>query len=401
MDRTHLATDLFTHPVVARLRPHLTGDVSAVGGVVRDALLGRDHHHDLDLVVEGDAIGLAREVAHVLGVPVSAHERFGTAVLELPHDDGHVDFISARREHYPAPGALPIVSQGTLADDLARRDFSINAMALRLTGVGAGELVDPFGGVADLDAGLVRSLRADAFVEDPSRIVRAARYAGRLGFAVEPTTSAAIVAAVGGLAWTSARVADELRRLLDEASPGPGLAVLHAIGAPGVAPDAEEMIRRLDAAHTELAARDPHGPALAGWALRAGVALEDSARTGLAVPGWARGLADEVADGPRLRDTLERIARPSEIDHVLAHAPVATQIAAHALGAPHIVAWWTSWRGVHVALRGGDLIAAGIAPGPAIGRALAALRAAVLDGELADVDAQRAFAIRAARADHP
>jgi hypothetical protein len=312
-----------------------------------------------------------------------------------------VDFISARREHYPAPGALPIVSQGTLADDLARRDFSINAMALRLTGVGAGELVDPFGGVADLDAGLVRSLRADAFVEDPSRIVRAARYAGRLGFAVEPTTSAAIVAAVGGLAWTSARVADELRRLLDEASPGPGLAVLHAIGAPGVAPDAEEMIRRLDAAHTELAARDPHGPALAGWALRAGVALEDSARTGLAVPGWARGLADEVADGPRLRDTLERIARPSEIDHVLAQAPVATQIAAHALGAPHIVAWWTSWRGVHVALRGGDLIAAGIAPGPAIGRALAALRAAVLDGELADVDAQRAFAIRAARADHP
>ena len=401
MDRTPLATDVLAHPVVARLRPHLTGDVSVVGGVVRDALLGRVHLHDLDLVVEGDAITVAREVGHTLGVPVTTYERFGTAVLELPHGDGHVDFISARREHYPSPGALPVVRRGTLADDLARRDFSINAMALRVTGVDAGELVDPFGGVADLKAGLVRSLREDAFVEDPSRIVRAARYAGRLSFAIEPATRMALAAAIAGLTWTSARVADELRRLLDEPNPGPGLGLLFAIGARGVTPDADQAIQRLDAAIVELAACDPHGPTLPRWALRAGAALEDPARAELAVPGWARGLAAEIADGPRLWDTLVRIHRPSEIDHVLARTPIATQIGAHALGAPHIITWWTTWRGAHVAVRGADLVAAGVAPGPAIGRALAALRGAVLDGELADSAAQRAFAIAAAQVGHP
>jgi len=400
MDRTVLASELLSHPVVARLRPYLTGQVSAVGGVVRDALLGRAHLHDLDLVVEGDAIGLARQVAHVLGVPVATHDRFGTAVLELPHGDGHVDFISARREHYPVAGGLPVVTRGTLAEDLARRDFSINAMAVRVTGAAAGQLVDPFGGVADLDARLVRTLRQDAFVEDPSRIVRAARYAGRLGFVVEPMTRTAIVDAAGGLAWSSTRVADELRRLLEEERPGPGLAMLFAIGAPGIAPDAETMIRRLDAAQTELAGCDPHGPVLVGWALRAGVALDESARRQLAVPGWARGVAGEVAGGARLWDTLERVHRPSEIDALLTQTPIATQIAAHALGAPHIVTWWRQWRCVHVAVRGADLIAAGVPPGPAIGRALSALRAAVLDGELGDAGAQRAFAIRVAQAAH-
>ncbi len=396
MDRTHLADELLAHPVLARLRPHLSGEVSVVGGVVRDALLGRRHLHDLDLVVEGDAIALARAVAHRLGAPMAAHPRFGTAVLELPHGDGHVDFISARRERYPRPGALPVVEPGSLDDDLGRRDFTINAMAVGITGGRAGSLVDPYGGAADLAAGLVRNLRADAFVEDPSRIVRAARYAGRLGFAVESGTRAAAERAVGGLTWESARAADELRRLLAEPAPGPALSLLFGFGARGVASDGPELIVPLDAARAELAACDPHAAIPPGWALRAGVALEQSAREAIALPGWVRGIAAEVARGPLLWDALERVERPSEIDRLLGQAPLATLIAAHALGAPHILEWWTTWRGVRVAVRGADLVAAGIAPGPAIGRALSAVRAALLDGAVTGAEEQRAFAIAAA-----
>jgi tRNA nucleotidyltransferase (CCA-adding enzyme) len=327
---------------------------------------------------------------------MAAHPRFGTAVLELPHGDGHVDFISARRERYPRPGALPVVEPGSLDDDLGRRDFTINAMAVGITGGRAGSLVDPYGGAADLAAGLVRNLRADAFVEDPSRIVRAARYAGRLGFAVESGTRAAAERAVGGLTWESARAADELRRLLAEAAPGPALSLLFGFGARGVASDGPELIVPLDAARAELAACDPHAAIPPGWALRAGVALEQSAREAIALPGWARGIAAEVAQGPRLWDALERVERPSEIDRLLGQAPLATLIAAHALGAPHILEWWTTWRGVQVAVRGADLVAAGIAPGPAIGRALSAVRAALLDGAVTGAAEQRAFAIAAA-----
>jgi tRNA nucleotidyltransferase (CCA-adding enzyme) len=397
MDRTHLADELLAHPVLVRLRPHLSGEVSVVGGLVRDALLGRVHLHDVDLVVEGDAIALAQAVAHRVGAPVAAHPRFGTAVLELPHGVGHVDFISARRERYPSPGALPVVEPGNLRDDLARRDFTVNAMAVRITGARAGELVDPHGGVRDLAAGVIRALRADAFVEDPSRIVRAARYAGRLGFAVEPATRSVALAAAPALAWDSPRVADELRRLLADRAPGPAVAVLSGLGAPGIAPDGPELITGLDAARAELADRDPHAPMPPAWALRAGVALDASARELVALPGWARGVAAEIADGPRLCDALERVERPSQIDLLLAQAPLATLVAARALGAPHILEWWTTWRGVQLAVRGADLVAAGIAPGPAIGRALAALRAAVLDGVVSDDGAQRAFAIAAAR----
>jgi tRNA nucleotidyltransferase (CCA-adding enzyme) len=397
MDRTHLADALLTHPILARLRPHLAGEVSVVGGLVRDALLGRAHIHDVDLVVEGDAIALAAAVAPRVGAPVTAHPRFGTAVLELPHGEGQVDFISARRERYPRPGALPVVEPGTLSDDLARRDFTVNAMAVRMTGARAGELVDPHEGVRDLAAGVIRALRADAFIEDPSRILRAARYAGRLGFVIEPSTRAAAAGAVASLTWTSARVADELRRVLAEPTPGPALSVLIGLGARGIAPDGPRLIPDLDAARAELAGCDPHAPIPPAWALRAGVALERTARDAAALPGWARGVAAEVADGPPLRQALQRVERPSQIDRLLGQAPLATLVAARALGAPYILEWWTSWRDVHVGVRGADLIAAGIAPGPAIGRALTALRAALLDGAVSDIATQREFAIAAAR----
>jgi tRNA nucleotidyltransferase (CCA-adding enzyme) len=399
-DRTHLNERLRTHPVVARLLPHLDGQVSVVGGVVRDALLGRVHLHDVDLVVEGDAIALAQRVAARLGAPVVAHGRFGTAVIELPHGEGHVDFITARSERYPAPGALPVVSPASLDDDLARRDFTINAMAVRLAGPGEGDLVDPHGGLEDLEAQRIRSLRPGAFVEDPSRIVRAARYAGRLGFHLDADTGREFEDGAGRLDWRVSRVADELRRVLEEADPGPALALLAAVGAPGITHDAPGRVAAIDRARGELAAGDPHAVLPPRWALAAAGALERPFRSEIALPGWARGVADEVADGARVAGRLARTDRPSEVDAIVHGVPVATLVGAIARGAPQVMTWWTTWRVAPVAIRGADLIAAGVAPGPAIGRALAEVRAAVLDGTVTDTEDQLALAIAAAgRAD--
>ena len=146
--------------------------VYLVGGAVRDLLLGRESF-DVDLAVEGDAIEFARG----LGGEVTAHGRFGTAVVRFP-DGRQLDVVTCRRETYAAPAALPDVEAGTIEDDLARRDFTVNAMAASL-GSDFGRLVDPHGGRADLENETIRVLHQQSFVDDPTRIFRAVRYESR------------------------------------------------------------------------------------------------------------------------------------------------------------------------------------------------------------------------------
>jgi len=381
---------------VDRVRGLLRGEVSAVGGVVRDALLGAPPGPELDLVVEGDAIALAERLGRSLGARVAAHPRFGTATIELPHHEGHLDLVSARTERYAAPGALPSVAPGSLADDLARRDFTINAMALGLSGAAEGELVDPHGGVGDLDARVVRAIRGDAFEEDPSRLVRAARYAERLGFELAPETERAARAAAPALDPGSARVADELRRLLDGPRAAAGVELLRALGVPWLAPRPfGGLVVRFDALDSALAR--PGAPALPAWPLRMGEALSPEAVARAAVPGWARGLALEVGQGMELAGRLARAARRSELDRILRAAPPAAAVAALAEGAEAVAAWWAGDRDRHPAIRGADLVEAGVPPGPAIGRALAEVRDALLDGRVGDRDEQLAMALRVAR----
>ena len=169
------------HPELAPLR-QLGGDpVYLVGGAVRDLLLGRGRA-DIDLVVEGDAATLAER----LGAEATSHERFGTAKVKL---NGHeVDIAGARSEIYPRPGALPVVEPGAdLAADLRRRDFTINAMAIPLRG--EPRLIDPHGGEADLATRRLRVLHDGSFADDPTRALRAARYATRFGFELESHTA--------------------------------------------------------------------------------------------------------------------------------------------------------------------------------------------------------------------
>lgn len=162
--------------------------VYLVGGGVRDLLL-ETPSFDVDLLVQGEAMALGKELAQLLGAKLKVHEPFGTAHLTLP-DHRHVDLATARVEYYPHPGALPVVSPASVRQDLARRDFSVNALALRINPQGFGELLDFFGGVHDLHAGLVRVLHPVSFIEDPVRLFRAARFEDKLGFRMEPSTEA-------------------------------------------------------------------------------------------------------------------------------------------------------------------------------------------------------------------
>lgn len=221
-----------------------------VGGFVRDLSLDVEHGPDIDLVVDGDAIGLARALQREHGGRIRSHGRFGTAKWILPDHwasrpdvPQSLDFATARTEFYERPTALPSVERGSIKSDLRRRDFTINTMAISLNPDRFGELLDFFGGEADLERGLIRVLHSLSFVEDPTRILRAARLAERLGFEIEARTQELIADAIDLLDRVSGdRIRHELFTTFDEQAPERVLAQMHDMGAlqaihPGLAYD--------------------------------------------------------------------------------------------------------------------------------------------------------------------
>jgi tRNA nucleotidyltransferase (CCA-adding enzyme) len=161
--------------------------VYVVGGVVRDLLLGQVTL-DLDLAVEGEGIAFARLVAHRYGAGLAVFERFATARLAFP-DGLKMDIATTRRESYAQPAVLPTVQPASIEEDLTRRDFSINAIAVQLNPRQFGRLLDPYGGQRDLQARTIRVLHAGSFQDDPTRIFRAIRFEQRFGFRLERTTA--------------------------------------------------------------------------------------------------------------------------------------------------------------------------------------------------------------------
>ena len=157
-----------------------------VGGVVRDLILGV-RNLDLDIVIEGDAIRLAGALSRSLNGTLVVHKKFGTATL-VTKDALKIDLATARKETYKDPAAFPTVEFSSLEDDLSRRDFTINAMAVSINKKDFGRLVDLFGGVDDLKRGLIRVMHDASFIDDPTRILRAVRFGYRLGFAIEKHT---------------------------------------------------------------------------------------------------------------------------------------------------------------------------------------------------------------------
>lgn len=188
-----------------------------VGGMVRDLILGRQSA-DIDVVVEGDGILFASELASRWSAKLLAHKKFGTAVI-VRRDRLKLDIVTARRELYARPGALPDVAPGNIADDLFRRDFTINAIAVSLNRDDFGTVYDHFDGCADISHQLIRVMHYRSFIDDPTRILRAIRYEKRLGFKFDPRTFAVLRQAVDENAFgaiTPGRYFGEFKRILQE-----------------------------------------------------------------------------------------------------------------------------------------------------------------------------------------
>jgi tRNA nucleotidyltransferase (CCA-adding enzyme) len=354
-----------TYPELGPVADAAVDPVHLVGGAVRDLLLGRGRA-DIDLVVEGDADALAAALGVV---PQANHDRFGTVKIEL---DGHgIDIAAARSESYPEPGALPVVVPGAgIEGDLARRDFTVNAMAVPLRG--EARLIDPHGGLVDLEAGRLRVLHPASFVDDPTRALRGARYAARLGLALEPETERALRAA--DLSSVSAdRREAELLRLAAEPTAPQGLELLDGWGLLSLGPRWETMA----AALPELLAESPWDGEV------------DPARAWLEA---ALGPDDLGADLAHARP-----ARPSQaVSLAGGHDPIELLLA-RALGAEWLDDYMGVWRNVGLEIDGADLIAAGVPEGPAVGRGLAEALRRKLDGEIAGSEAELATALAAAR----
>ena len=200
-----------------------------VGGVVRDLLLGRGSL-DIDLMTPGDATALAEKLAAESGTRPTVHKKFGTATFVF--DDYRIDLATCRSESYTRPGALPEVRPGNISNDLFRRDFTINAMAINLSPSHYGELIDLYGGWADLKSGLIRVLHSRSFQDDATRIMRAVRYEQRLGFRLELGTARLLREHLDMLDTISGeRLRNELFLWLQEQNPGQ---VLERAGKLGV-----------------------------------------------------------------------------------------------------------------------------------------------------------------------
>ncbi|MBP1649721.1 MAG: cca, partial [Bacteroidetes bacterium] len=218
-------------------------DVYVVGGYVRDILLSRQDK-DLDILVMGDGVLFARRVAAAMGIPtVVTFERFGTAMVPLR--EGKVEFVGARKEQYHPGSRKPDVTAGTLEEDLLRRDFTVNAMAVSLNNERYGALLDPLGGMKDLGAGLLRTPLnpIQTFADDPLRIMRAIRLAAQLGFSIEPATLTALSAMREHLKEISQeRISDELLKILGTGQPSVGLKLMYESGVMQIVfPELAEM----------------------------------------------------------------------------------------------------------------------------------------------------------------
>jgi tRNA nucleotidyltransferase (CCA-adding enzyme) len=395
--------------------------VYAVGGFVRDLLLGTVPGAgpdvglpDVDLAVEGDGVAFARRLAEEIGGTLLVHRDFGTASIEAGHAPGsaglrgpslgRVDVASARRETYRAAGALPEVTPAPLEEDLRRRDFSVNAMAVALVPARFGLLLDPLGGERDLRARRLRSLRPLAFVEDPTRIIRAARYAARLGLRPDRATLQGI-------------------RLALDCGPYPALSgqrlwrEIELTAAEPRARTAFELLVRWDMPtilniKSRIHLRLAEVERLARWARAAGVAVDPAelfllalligqpamvivrALERLALGGLATGFVEAAAlAGPLARRVARPRLRPSAIDGLLRPVPapalLGAWLRAGARGRRRIQWFLARGRAVRPALSGGELLALGVPRGPRVGATLERLRRLRLDGGLASLAEER------------
>jgi tRNA nucleotidyltransferase (CCA-adding enzyme) len=392
---------------------------------------------DLDIVVEGEGMAVAQGLAREVGGTLTRHHAFQTARVDTP-DGIRIDVATARRETYARPGFLPRVVVGNLQQDLERRDFTINTMAIALNPGTCGDLIDPEGGLADLDAGLVRVLHSRSFADDPTRILRALRFVERFDYRLEERTGHQLEEAVigGYLSYVSgARVRRELCYLFSEAPVG-GAVLLQEHGVlaaihPELTASAtwlELLAKNRDWYASVVLGREPNHTE---WPFTRAAESDELERNGSLDPDWTLVLvtcADRLVGQERWNlashlklsraerqplieagaawqkarrrwEELPPLARRAtvEVDEVFSRFAPGTLLVI--LSGPEarssedlqlaLRAYLEHTRWVEPGLRGGDLIEMGIAEGPAVGAVLELLRRGRLDGSVEDVEGER------------
>lgn len=327
--------------------------LALVGGAVRDALLGRTPS-DLDIVVEDAAGGAVERLAQASGGPFVFHPAFQNATLTVPNG-GSADLVRARRETYPQPGRNPVPSPGTLEDDLRRRDFAVNALALVLHPDAAPEVLDVVGGLSDLERAELRPLHARSFHEDASRLVRGARLAARLGLHATPELLAQVPDALA-LADATPRLWAEIKLLLAEPRPGAAAARLHDWGAGRLLPGLP-LLRQLDALQD---GGEAVTPAVYSAALLSAVPDPDAWAERLSLGRGPLGLLERA-----LSDTFYPAQTPERLLRSLLRPES------------------------YPPLTGRDVLALGGLPGPGVGQALAHLANLRRMGQVRSADEER------------
>jgi tRNA nucleotidyltransferase (CCA-adding enzyme) len=379
-----------------------------VGGLVRDLIL-EIPNYDLDVVVEEIALDFAGTAAARLHGTVKSHTRFGTVIL-VPPGGPKVDIATARKEAYERPGALPVVASGTIREDLRRRDFTINSMAVTINCKDFGTLLDFFSGLEDLEAGVLRSLHARSFLDDPTRILRGIRFAARFGFSFEKETERLLRCAVRDDALTTVtgeRIRNELELILTERGPWKAVSqlvqyeILEAIDPAWSIPDGtQDVFERIDPLIDTATT-----PGCLDEAVRWHVFL--LAMLEPVVPDARRAIVDRLAPSSRMRrlaDQLERFERErsgilssgddierSALYRSLGGYAPETLILAMARwpgsrAADRVALYLSELQGTTTELSGHDLAAIGVPEGRSVGRILSGLLEARLDGRVTSRD---------------
>ncbi len=416
---------------IGKIGDALDAPVYVVGGLPRDLFLGRPSA-DIDVMVEGEARALGRRLARALEAALESDNTFLTCKLLLSRDR-HIDIATARTETYEHPGALPKVQPALAADELGRRDFSINALAIRLNAAQFGSVLDPFGGIDDIRAGLVRVLHEESFVDDPTRVFRAVRFAGRYGLRLATRTEQLALTAVasGAVDGISAdRRRDEIVALLSEHRPTRGLAMLADCGglrfinaAVRLTPEVERVMERIAGVtseglallHTETAHKETASPPDL-WMLRAAALLE---QLGPARAAWTCERLKLTAVATKYIIAAIEHARPaaramedtgdvppSGIHSTFAQLPLSVPLLALALARSprarrRIHCYLHTLRHAAADITGDDLLAEGCPAGPAFAGALSAALYAKLDGRAETREQQMAVALSTLEKDSP
>ncbi len=357
-------------------------DVYLVGGTVRDLILGREFI-DVDLAVDGEPASLAAAI----GEPRGIETRFGT--VSVDRAGYRYDLARTRSERYERPGALPEVEPAAIEADLGRRDFTVNAMALAING--APELLTAPGALADLDAGQLAVLHDRSFLDDPTRLLRLARYGARLGFRPAQRTRALATEAIAGGALdtvSGTRIGNELRLLATEPDPIAAFEAVAELGLPWTI-DAVTARRAL-----QVLPEDGRAELLVLACVLEPERLDELGFTSADRDTIAQAATQSRDLARRLADTSSR----SEIARIVGSFGSETVALAFSQGAPsQAQTWLQDLRHVTLDITGDDLIRHGLEEGPEIGRALARARDALMDGVAPDKASQLRVALSAAQ----